>query len=312
MSWFTLVDPASGRTLSPLEVPPTAPLQLFTSTALRLSRCEGAVVREELDAALARSWVVTPSGPFTLVLSDVALGETTVRFDGLTEVSATMLTEPPAEPAAAEEAEPATPLATPPLETALADAAPPWQPGTIAVMLLADPEASQLADDWLRRATACRAAVVELLSVVRADGSESEATDTALRIVDFARETGRAPEWGAELATARAQRSAYEATLARAGGVIAETSRRSERGAAEAIYGLLLEATARVDTKSAHPPSDPVEALGTIVREMEAASTLIPSLLSAVRAVRGDASLRGEVRGALLARDALRALGCRS
>ncbi len=315
MSWFVLEAMATGRPLSPVDAVPPGPLRLTLRGGLRLSRCDGATVRTEHDDDARASWVITPRGPFTLVLGHGSRSETALRIDA--PLSDECIETPPPDDAPATidttppviDAPPATTdAAAPPEAPAVTNDAPlyRWTPRPLAMLLLTDTERFTRLDQLVQRVIACRARVAEAVGT-QADGDLSAVT---IRLAALTRETGRIPAWVSDPRAARTQRARFEAVAARAAaaaGVAPETE-----PPADGITRLLDAISARVAETSYPDAAEPDDALDHVAREMEALTAALEPFAVAVRALSASASLRGDVRAALDARSAIRAHGHRS
>jgi hypothetical protein len=309
VSWFTLAEHETGQLLSPLEATPARPLRLTPGGALRLARCEGHAQCEPSAEEDSGSWKVTPRGPFALVFNGVEGHEVVVRFDDVVplEVHALREVEPTEEAIsdapALDEGTPAldegTPAPTPPFETMG-----PWDPRAFAVRMLASPSRIEGLYELALRTVLVRREISGLFDAPRT----CVAPDLgALLLANFV-ETGRVPGWAREESATRSQRLIHEATLACVRSRLAMPE-EPEPGAVtadiESLLGML-----RTSAQAATPvvAAEIDAALSAAVLEMESIAATLRPLAQLLAIVRTSPTHEADLRAALVANEAIRAL----
>ncbi|MDO9016909.1 MAG: hypothetical protein Q8S73_20410 [Deltaproteobacteria bacterium] len=310
MSWFLIEDPSTGKVVSPFERLPPGPLRFSVRSGWALRVEDGAEVTPAPGGAATDAWLVAPTGPFSLVVEHPGGARFPLRFDDV-PVAPPWSARTPVPPA--DDARPPAPAPAPapgPVTPSPVDAAAPesWCPRTLAVELFTAPARTSALIDLARRAEDAGRRVREIRA--RCDelpvGDRDELALVLGLVHAATSEAGGVPAWVADPRAARAQREVYRATLGRAGasvGASAAPPVGAPRGdVLEALLGWLPPATAPCD-------GDVEARLAAVVAEMERIDAALGALADGVRCMAADGSHRRDVREAMEARAAIRALG---
>lgn len=303
MSWFSLAEHETGRLLSPLEATPAGPLRVTPGGALRLARCEGHAHCEPSDEEASGSWTVTPRGPFALVFEAAEGREMVVRFDDVAPIEEPSTDD--AEPSERAVSEAPTQDEVTPAATSEAVTLDAWDPRTFAVRMVASPSRLEGLYELALRAVLVRREVSGLFEAPR---TCAEPDLGALLLADYV-ETGSLPEWAHDEIATRAQRAIHEATLACVRSRLAMPEGPEVAPDTADVEALLGTLRPRAQTATPIAASQIDAALSAAVLEMESLAAALRPLAQLLANVRASPAHEADLRAALVAGAAIRALG---